>query len=82
MGDSIVAIVASSHSRFDGSRSPRIRAHATRIAPDTTNRDPPMRNGGMVSTLYRIARYVEPQMTYTAANAAISRTREWRSSTG
>src|SRR5450756_633172 len=31
-----------------------------------------MRKGGIVSTPKRIARYVDPQRTYTAANAATS----------
>ena len=35
-----------------------------------------MRNGGIVSTAYRIARYVDPQTMYTAANAATTRDRE------
>jgi hypothetical protein len=33
-------------------------------------------NGGMVSIANRIARYVDPQMRYTAANAARSLVRE------
>jgi hypothetical protein len=39
-------------------------------------RAPAIRNGGIVSTAYRIARYVEPHTTYTAANAAMMRDRE------
>src|SRR5438094_459660 len=35
-----------------------------------------MRKGGKSATAKRIARYVEPQMTYTAANAATSLARE------
>ena len=50
------------HSTSDGHAAPRSRAHATRMAPATTNRAPAMRNGGMVSMAMRIARYVEPQM--------------------
>ena len=35
-----------------------------------------IRNGGNVSIAYRIARYVEPQTTYTRKNATISAVRE------
>jgi len=45
------------------------------MAPEIRNRTPAIRNGGMVSTAYLIARYVEPQMMYTAANAAMTRDR-------
>ena len=53
----------------------RRRENSSRIAPDTANRAPAMSRGGNVSTANRIARYVEPQMMYTAANAARRRPR-------
>ena len=44
---------------------------------------PAMSNGGIVVTAKRIARYVEPQTTYTAANAAATRARmRWRRTPG
>ena len=48
---------------------------ASSNTPAIAKRAPAMRSGGSVSTANRMARYVEPQMRYTAANAAIRRTR-------
>ena len=44
-------------------------------APAIAKRAPAIRSGGSVSTANRMARYVEPQTMYTAANAAFRRTR-------
>lgn len=40
------------------------------MAPATMKRVPAMKNGGRDSITMRMARYVEPQMMYRAANAA------------
>ena len=42
------------------------------IMPANTNRAPAIRNGGIVSIENLIPRYVEPQITYNAANAMIT----------
>jgi hypothetical protein len=54
------AIVALRHCFRVGGTAPRERAQAYRINPEMRNRVPPMTNGGMVSTAYLIARYVDP----------------------
>ena len=43
--------------------------NASKSNPASTNRAPDMSNAGMVSIAMWIVRYVEPQMTYTAAKA-------------
>src|SRR6266513_4155301 len=48
------------------------QAIAYMISPAKTNRAPAIRNGGIVSMANRIPRYVEPQITYSAANAMIT----------
>src|SRR2546421_11302160 len=48
------------------------QAIAYMIMPANTNRAPAIRNGGMVSMENRMPRYVEPQITYSAANAMIT----------
>src|SRR3954454_15660105 len=45
--------------------APRARATAYSSRPAVVKRAAPMRRGGIVSTATRIARYVEPQTTYT-----------------
>src|SRR5262245_32791701 len=42
------------------------------MIPANTNRAPAIRNGGIVSMENRMPRYVEPQITYNAANATIT----------
>jgi hypothetical protein len=44
--------------------------------PEIRNRDAPSTNGGRTSTPNRIARYVDPQNTYTHANETRILTRE------
>src|SRR6266403_2859936 len=53
------------------SRLPCDQAIAYMIMPANTNRAPAIRNGGIVSIENLIPRYVEPQITYSAANAMI-----------
>src|SRR5204862_1156887 len=65
--------VAAPQLRFVGRGAPRQRDQAYRIAPATRKRAAAIRCGGMVSIAKRIPRYVEPQIRYTAANAAITR---------
>src|SRR6059058_6460060 len=57
--------------QFD-SPMPCDQATAYMIMPANTNRAPAIRNGGMVSMENRMPRYVEPQITYSAANAMIT----------
>jgi hypothetical protein len=52
-----------------GRASPAIRLQVNRITPDMRKRMDACRNGGMVSTENRIARYVEPQTIYNASKA-------------
>ena len=49
--------------------APGRRENARSSSPARTNRAPDMSNAGMVSIAMWIVRYVEPQMTYTAAKA-------------
>ena len=49
------------HCLLVGAASPAMRRHAKRIAPAIRKRKPADINGGIVSTVNRIARYVEPQ---------------------
>src|SRR5215467_14003652 len=48
------------------------QAIAYMINPAKTNRAPAIRNGGIVSMENRMPRYVDPQITYSAANAMIT----------
>src|SRR5215211_97843 len=52
-----------------GAGSPAARRHTYKIAPEIKKRKEACRNGGMVSTEKRIARYVEPQTIYSASKA-------------
>src|SRR5215216_4680556 len=52
-----------------GTESPAARLQRNRIAPEIKKRMDACRNGGMVSTANRIARYVEPQTIYSANSA-------------
>ena len=61
--------------RFGHAAPSRKRAHNSTISPARTNRALAISSGGSVCTAKRMARYVEPQMTYTAAKAAIRRAR-------
>jgi hypothetical protein len=45
-----------------GLTAPRARPKAYRIKPERRKRTAAMRNGGVVSTANRIARYVDPQI--------------------
>jgi len=51
------------------------------MPPAATKRQPLIRNGGIERTPTRIARYVEPQMRYTTANASAVRSL-WSSDDG
>src|ERR1043166_1296680 len=55
-----------------GRDTPRQRNQAYSSKPAVLCRIPAIRKGGIVSTLIRMPRYVEPQMTYTMAKAATS----------
>src|SRR5512139_784853 len=52
-----------------GMASPASRLQVNRITPEMRNRMDACRNGGMVSTENRIARYVEPHTIYSANKA-------------
>ena len=53
--------------------APRAFTHARRIPPATRYRAEAIVNGGIVSRAHRIARYVEPQTTYTIPSARTTR---------
>ena len=66
---------ADNHSRRPGRSAatwPRRTHHAYSSAPATRNRTESMSSGGMVRSATAIARYVDPQTTYTVASAAAS----------
>ncbi len=52
-----------------GMDCPAPRCQMNRITPEIKKRIPAERNGGMLSTAKRIARYVEPQTMYSASKA-------------
>src|SRR5690606_38999068 len=62
-----------SHSRGGGSGTPRRSASDSITRPANANRMEPWRNGGISVTTIDIARYVDPQITYTAVRARIRR---------
>src|SRR3989344_4686040 len=71
MNSAVIAIVR--HSRkWVGNFCPLSRAYSASRIPATTNRDPANSAGGNCCTPTRIARYVEPQMIYTAAKAIMT----------
>src|SRR3989344_6416540 len=71
MNSAVIAIVR--HSRkWVGNFCPLSRAYSASRIPATTNRDPANSAGGNCCTPTRIARYVEPQMIYTAAKATMT----------
>jgi hypothetical protein len=55
-----------------GFASPAMVRQIYKIAPDIRKRIEACRNGGMVSTAKRIARYVEPQTIYNDIKASQS----------
>ena len=57
------------HCRAVGMASPAAHRQINSIVPENRKRIPADKNGGMVSTVNRIARYVEPQTVYTASKA-------------
>jgi hypothetical protein len=71
--NNVPMIAADRHSILVGGFAPRKRAQPYKRRPAIMNRVPAIMNGGMVSTPKRIARYVDPQTTYIAANAATKR---------
>jgi len=56
------SIVAFLHPTGVGFPSVRNRLQRSSASPAARKRNPPLRNGGSVSTVNRMARYVEPQM--------------------
>src|SRR3990172_5177508 len=70
---SVPMTAALCHCARVGAGAPRERAHRNSTPPATRNRTAAMLKGGMVSMAIAMARYVEPQMTYSAANAITTR---------